>query len=45
MLPTLYEGNEGYYEMTPKTVPLWAHTLLHHGERSKVVLLAIGRRL
>jgi hypothetical protein len=36
MLPTLHEGSEGRYEvtplMTPKSVTPWARTLLHHRE-------------
>jgi hypothetical protein len=40
-LPTLHEGSGGRNEvaplMTPKSVTMWAHTLLHHGERFKVV--------
>jgi hypothetical protein len=40
-LPTLHEGSGGRYEvaplMAPKTVTPGAQTLLHRGERFKVV--------
>ena len=40
-LPTLHDDSGDRYEvaplMAPKSITLLAHTLLHHGERFKVV--------
>jgi hypothetical protein len=38
----LHEGSGGRYEVAPLMAPIritmWAHTLLHHGERFKAVV-------